>query len=111
MNGSERLWWAVLQVLGQAAVPVTAEALATRLGVPLREVVAVLEAEARSGRVLALASGSGRVAYWPRGRGRGSGRQRIRRTPNGDPYPPVPPGTRDQGNAPQSPYRGYPGPR
>jgi hypothetical protein len=109
MNGSERLWQAVLQALGQARVPVTAEALAARLGVPLREVVAVLEAECRNGRVLALASGSGRVAYWRRGRGRG--KQRIRRTPNGDVYPPVPPGTRDQGNAPQSPYRGYPGPR
>jgi hypothetical protein len=105
---TERLGKALLQALGEAPAPVTAQALATRLGAPLREVVALLQAECRSGRVLALGGASGQMTYWLRGRARG--RQRIRRTVTGIPYPPVPPGTRDQGGTPQSPYRNDPGP-
>jgi hypothetical protein len=108
MNWSELLWRAVLQALGEAPAPVTAQALAARLGAPLREVVALLQAGCRSGRVLALGGASGHMAYCLRDRGRG--RSRVRRTVTGVPYPPVPPGTRAQGSAPQSPYRGDPGP-
>jgi hypothetical protein len=114
----ERLRQAVLDYLSYAPAPVDAHAIAAALGgydpSLARRVAAVLDAECRrGGSVLPVPDGPGGMRYWlrPRRKGRGRGTGRVRLTPSGMPLPPVPPGTRDQGSAPRSPYRGVRTPR
>jgi hypothetical protein len=113
----ERLRQAVLEYLSHSPAPADAHAIAAALGgydaSLARRVAAVLDAECRRGSVIATPDGQCGMSYWlrPRRQGRVRGTGRVRLTPTGMPLPPVPPGTRDQGSAPRSPYRGVRPPR